>query len=390
MSTKEYTAPLTWARVLELAAQGHDHYDAALTSTRARQLVASVREELERDEMSRNLADSRLAAVLESTANKLYTATATLERVRADNSELVTLLRRGLHVRMHANGLADWAQMAGAYLATARDAVLAGQPEAPKELDCVFMIAGNRYSVGDDGMTYALKPEAPKGQGATEEAHLLADIRLADALTATAERLAAANARIVELEEELNLRVLMCTGCDAANARAVEWEQIAEQRHRDILDLTTDNTKQRRAAEDANARIAELEDKLQMADCAEVAANARADAAERAEKEAVAALDANWVQHQRIVKAETERDQLAARVQGLVHWYSESPSRCTPEEREVLEACREMRLEEEDADDEPGEPVEVGEDCYIYTDDQHAIVRAELANRAAKAKREAK
>jgi hypothetical protein len=44
MSTKGYPAPLTWDRLLELAAQGHDHYDAALTSTRARQLVASVRE----------------------------------------------------------------------------------------------------------------------------------------------------------------------------------------------------------------------------------------------------------------------------------------------------------------------------------------------------------
>jgi hypothetical protein len=44
MSTKGYSAPLTWERLLELAARGHDHYDAALTSTRARQLVASVRE----------------------------------------------------------------------------------------------------------------------------------------------------------------------------------------------------------------------------------------------------------------------------------------------------------------------------------------------------------
>jgi hypothetical protein len=336
MSTKEYPSPLTWARVLELAAQGHDHYDAALTSTRARQLVASV---MEHFSSAAGLSiDETLA--WSKCQGRLSAATALLRRVQSWDARQ------------------ERREVGEAFVCIMNDVdrLLAGQPEAPKELDCVFMIAGNRYSVGDDGMTYALKPEAPKGQGATEEAHLLADIRLADALTATAERLAAANARIETLEEFQRVAEI------SANARIAELEA---QHDADI---------------DAIARAVRHED----------AANARADAAERAEKEAVAALDANWVQHQRIVKAETERDQLAARVQGLVHWYSESPSRCTPEEREVLEACREMRLEEEDADDEPGEPVEVGEDCYIYTDDQHAIVRAELANRAAKAKREAK
>jgi hypothetical protein len=60
---------------------------------------------------------------------------------------------------------------------------------------------------------------------------------------------------------------------------------------------------------------------------------------------------------------------------------------CTPEERKVLEAMAAADLGEEDADDAPGEPVEVGEDCYIYTTDQFALVVAELANRAAKAKK---
>jgi hypothetical protein len=53
MSTKGYPAPLTWDRLLELSAQGHDHYDAALTSTRARQLVASVREHFSQPEAKR-------------------------------------------------------------------------------------------------------------------------------------------------------------------------------------------------------------------------------------------------------------------------------------------------------------------------------------------------
>jgi hypothetical protein len=85
MSTKGYSAPLTWDRLLELAAQGHDHYDAALTSTRARQLVASVREhfvsqpesltrrtyDLERDFAAANARIAELArSVLTSDAGR--------------------------------------------------------------------------------------------------------------------------------------------------------------------------------------------------------------------------------------------------------------------------------------------------------------------------------
>jgi chromosome segregation ATPase len=156
----------------------------------------------------------------------------------------------------------------------------------------------------------------------------------------------------------------------------------------------------------ANARIAELEEQQRHGRTAGRAANARADAAERESTrrrlEAVEMGDAAY-------KLVAERDQLAARVEEMAADFAQCNSNrmlaeercarlsrqlahdltkwCTPEERSVLEACREMRLEEEDADDEPGEPVEVGEDCYIYTDDQCAIVRAELANRATKAKK---
>jgi chromosome segregation ATPase len=93
MSTKGYPAPLTWDRLLELAAQGHDHYDAALTSTRARQLVASVREHFEDAEQwgracYKNHADATLA---------LSSATETLEQVRAEvdtaNARIAELAR---------------------------------------------------------------------------------------------------------------------------------------------------------------------------------------------------------------------------------------------------------------------------------------------------------
>jgi hypothetical protein len=82
MSTKGYPAPLTWDRLLELAAQGHDHYDAALTSTRARQLVASVREHFLQTETEQALELMRASrADWEQTARDLNV---TLERVRAE------------------------------------------------------------------------------------------------------------------------------------------------------------------------------------------------------------------------------------------------------------------------------------------------------------------
>lgn len=56
----------------------------------------------------------------------------------------------------------------------------------------------------------------------------------------------------------------------------------------------------------------------------------------------------------------------------------------TAAEQRVLDACAAMNLGEDDPDADPLEPQEVGEDCYIYTDDQAHIVRAELARRGVK------
>ena len=53
-------------------------------------------------------------------------------------------------------------------------------------------------------------------------------------------------------------------------------------------------------------------------------------------------------------------------------------------ERAVLEACAGMTLGDDDSYEDPLEPQEVSENCYICTDDQYRIARAELARRAAK------
>lgn len=121
-------------------------------------------------------------------------------------------------------------------------------------------------SVIPDNQTLIAKLEARVAQ-------LEADVAEGAALLMRAiEERAAANARIAELER------LYVTSVEERNAAEIEINGLTEKGYR------------------AAALLIE--------------ANARADAAERAEKDAVAALDANWVQHQRIVKAEAERDQL--------------------------------------------------------------------------------
>ncbi len=57
---------------------------------------------------------------------------------------------------------------------------------------------------------------------------------------------------------------------------------------------------------------------------------------------------------------------------------------CTPAERAVLDAVAAATLCDDDPDlceSEPWEPQEHGEDCYLYTDDQYTIAKAELARR---------
>jgi hypothetical protein len=370
---------ITWAHMTALEHGGHDKFLPSLANDELRFTMASIREHFaakqrERDDDWRRRQENWR----ESSDRCLTAATATLERVRAS---FATWCGVG-----GIEGPVDTLDSIGV--------ALAGQPEAPcqpntyevwrgteKRKDRVVLettdieLAARTACADLSGQTFwgmRRQPEAPKGQREQPERVfpdglicMMSDGEFVHVRKLQTD-LAAANARIAELEQMAKVdrdalwKVIDERG--AANARAVEWEQIAEQRHQDILDLTTDNTMQRRAAEDANAR---------------------ADAAERGRQTMVrAALD-----------AEEQRDQLAARVKELelinakLNEYRVRAGVCTPEERRVLGVCAAMRLCDDDPDADPLEPQELGEDCYIYTDDQGAIARAELANRAAKANR---
>jgi hypothetical protein len=266
-------------------------------------------------------------------------------------------------------------------------AALASQPEAPK----VKRLEGNGGTLRYDGAgpAIALGAEAPKGQGPSY-GKLFEMVSILQTNEAGLQRdLAAANAKIAELEVDVKLQQ------QAGRAHL----QAADAAKAQVKDLTDRGYKAAQLLIEANARIADQVTIAEQANAiaksalersAEMirqrdAANARADAAEREMHTA----------HQQTEVALRGRDQLAARVKeleaknrNLLHTIqSDSGDACTPEERNVLGACKAMELGDDDPDADPLEPQEVGEDCYIYTDDQHVIVRAELANRAAKAKR---
>jgi hypothetical protein len=216
--------------------------------------------------------------------------------------------------------------------------------------------------------------------------------------------LAAANARIAELKELAAALIAAneagCESLSAANARIAELEAAAEAMHERGYEQLREAREARFRAEGesernaqrfheltlkhyatanernaAKARIAELESwGLQSLRDAVKAANARADAAER---------EVNRLYRERVIPAETERDQLAARVKELEQkardlrdgneFLSRELGRqaCTPEERAVLDACEGLVFEQTRPD-------------VIYCG-YVAVGKAELANRAAKA-----
>ena len=316
-----------------------------------------------------------------------------------------------------------------------RDA-LASQPEAPDPHTCDWF---GRFTCRVCGK-HRDQPEAPKGQGAErlpvrEHARRRGSLDGADAqalegaLSQVERDLDAANARAEKAEAmSVQARMLlkedgeMQALLDAANARADAAEKHLEQhRQEDPHELQA----VRRQLADTESHCRALAEDV-------TREKARADAAER--------LVTEWKKlHGEATKlwreAGDKADQLAARVTELEaltpkpytfqirfdgppgpesgrfvecetldgkgvsvgHWEQDGddwllivegydpPNQCTPEERTVLEACKAMELGDDDPDADPLEPQEVGENCYIYTDDQCAIARAELANRAAKA-----
>jgi hypothetical protein len=326
---KGYPAPLTWDRLLELAAQGHDHYDAALTSTRARQLVASVREHCkdleERNEAGWAIAKARLAS--------FRAATATLERVRAEVD------------KWSGSGCEDgdtpaFCAMVGIAAALARPGF-----EAPKVCtECEAPIGPDRHfcqpedfhqTVGD-----ALARALAAANATLERVRDLADstssdgntwVYLRDLRAAIDGQPEAPRAKCAYCSAPPNAPDSYLDRCERCISQpeatkgqeAGRWmvgeDGLARKQSFPITESLTRRTYDlERDLAAANARIAELEtqhdadiDAIARAVRHEDAANARADAAERkyefCSKDRAAYRAAETV-------AVTERDQLAVRV----------------------------------------------------------------------------
>lgn len=171
------------------------------------------------------------------------------------------------------------------------------------------------------------QPEAPKGQEWHETAKEVAERSVEDFSAAKLQAdLAKAEARLADYQamvDDLEPYDIL-----------IHWRQ-------DRADLAAANARAEKAeAMSVQARMLLKEDGEMQAELD--AANARADAAERdaaaADREVKHLVGQVLFQEKAYSVLQTKRDQLAARVTGLEHWYSESPSRCTPEERKVLEA----------------------------------------------------
>lgn len=360
MSLASKHPPLTLARIEQLARAGHDDFEPPLNALRARQLVESVREHVR---AQREIAFQRgIKQTEEWLGGPHAAANATLAAIRgymfstqADSSYAV----KG----QQANRVRD--------LLTA----LASQPEAPL-----------RNGPSDADSMPVCVPEAPKVPAAEADphgpdhgeadpdypphAHAFTDAgpstreTLLSRLSELERNLAAANARIAELELDRN-----------------EWmtqhENLLAMYQASVTDIAA-----------ANARIAELEARLvigprnsdevqiyieegikvetQVCRHERDLANARADAAE-------------WkylVEARTVNELTAERDQLAARVKWLEARWEESDY-CTTAERNVLDACKQSEIH-------PGTPG-ISDPCINRG--EWRIAAAELANRAAKAKR---
>jgi uncharacterized protein YfcZ (UPF0381/DUF406 family) len=312
---KGYPAPLTWERILELAAQGHDHYDAALTSDRARQLVASVREHVaaetaELQTLCMAMANDR---DISQVSDDLAAANATLERVL---------------------DLADSTSSDGNTWVYLRDlrAAIDGQPEAPKVCtECEAPIGPGRHFCQPEDFHQTVR----------------------DAL---ARDLAAANARIAELETQHDADIDAIARAvrheDAANARADAAERLNEKLCEDLHVIARDRHEAQRGFDNALKVLAK-------------------------DDECVARLQQNYAvcaEARDLLKA--ERDQLAAAnarlEQAIERWKVAFAEACTPEERKVLESAGEIRQW-------------VLEDWAYQPHGAQSFARAELANRAAKA-----
>jgi hypothetical protein len=254
---------------------------------------------------------------------------------------------------------------------------LAGQPEAPrvpntyevwrgteKRKDDVVLettdieLAARTACADLSGQTFwgmKRQPEAPKGQ--EEPDHDCSDWAVPQS------DLAAAKAQIGGLERALSdeLRAHHETRLRelAANARADAAERDREATRDHVRRIVTDTRLTNRGKRER--LVSYLAGQFNPGiDC---------DLHSRLENE--------------VLRLEHERDQLAALAAErgrLLYHYTSNAGLCTPEERAVLEACKNATISEDDHgdDDRP---------CFDL-DDAIDVTAAELANRAAKAKRE--
>jgi hypothetical protein len=327
MSTKGYPAPLTWDRLLELAAQGH---------TRARQLVASVREH---SEVDTTLIDRCLhqEVRIENLEAEASAATATLERVRATHAILDSVgyedpVARNV-VKAYSRALAGSSFTEGKLF----------QPEAHLAEPLIRETNENHE---------VIKENAPSMMAPTEQAGLTPIERMLSKSWSTQAGLrldlAAANARITEAKAKYQIarqqRNAANARADAAETRAKDIEGHFEQCHEDW--------KREKNRADAAERVT--------ADC-----------------------------HDVLKALKNERDQLAARVKELeisvqaartvrdAAW--EQRGTCSREERAVLKAIGDATIGNAERHFGPAK-------VLVWATEEHALCQAELANRAAKAK----
>jgi hypothetical protein len=176
------------------------------------------------------------------------------------------------------------------------------------------------------------------------------------------------------------------------HALGVTQERTQSEDHAaEIATLTTDRDEWQEVSRDwrYRAEAAEKEAREQRAEVATLSAEVARLRAEYVpitnqmyaavlERDAANALLNEWLQHHGSDPRGPGPATMAHLAGGPT---AAAPARAAAEQR-VLDACAAMSLCDDDPDVDPSEPQEAGEDCYIYTNDQYVIAKAELKRRA--------
>jgi hypothetical protein len=360
---KQFYPPLTWARIEQLAVAGHDDFET-VTPPRARQLVESVRERFTGTPEVWKVDRRLFCNQLHKTSLQRDLAIATLERVKEalslvnQNGDLIAFRGR---VTVVLAGQPEAPAKATLYHhvgCDARDGLpcthecatwVYGQPEAPLDADQVAKVCCDIAWRNGWALTYKLErrqPEAPKGQESgrwmvgEDGLARKQSFPITESLTRRTydlERdLAAANARIVELEQDMES--MHETGYEQLRATKdaqVKAERESERNAHKFHELTMKHYATANERDAANARADAAEGEARCLRESVRQQQVRADAAEReaegwksnaeAERQATGRAEA---EHEAALASldlvlgqrnalQTERDQLAARVKEL-------------------------------------------------------------------------